>query len=392
MTNTKRFTGCPVFDGNTYHAHADLIVRGSRVIDITATPTALPDAETITLNGGLLVPGFVDLQVNGGGGVLFNDQPTVAGIARMCAAHLPFGTTAMLATLITDTPEITRAAIDAGIEAHRTGVPGFAGLHLEGPHLDVARKGAHDPALIRPMTASDLDLLVSAAQQLPHLMVTVASGSVTTGQISALANAGIVVSLGHTDATCDQALAALDAGATCVTHLFNAMSPLSHRQPGVVGAALASDNTFAGLIADGFHVDKTAMKIAIAAKQGHGRIFLVTDAMSTIGTDLKSFTLNGRTITRNHGKLTLDDGTLAGADLDMITAIRYLINDAGIDPHEVLRMASCYPARCLNASDTLGVLHSGAYANVIHLDDSLTIQQIWQNGEAVFNSSVKHTC
>ena len=271
MTDLQAITGCPIFDGAQMHYNAAL-VTGAHGVDGVMPASSLPaDCPVTQLDGGTVVPGFVDLQVNGGGGVLFNSDPSVEAIRTICDAHARFGTTALLPTLITDSAETTRKAIDAGIKAAQLNVPGFAGLHLEGPHLSIERKGAHDPAFIRPMTDRDLDALVEARISLPNLMVTVAPESVSNEQISVLAQAGVVVSLGHSDATLGDANLAVNAGARCVTHLFNAMSPLTHRQPGMVGAALSRGELYAGLIADGFHVDPVAISVALAAKIGSGK-------------------------------------------------------------------------------------------------------------------------
>ncbi len=383
MTQHKAFAGCDIFDGYDCHQHCALLTDNGRVTAIV-DESGIPGSYQITeLHNGLLTPGFVDLQVNGGGGVLLNDQPGLAAIEQICATHCRFGTTSLLPTLITDTPQVTAAAVDAGIAAFDKRVPGFVGLHLEGPHLCTARKGAHDETLIRKMTSVDLQLLLDANDALPNLLVTVAPESVTHQQITTLTQAGVIISLGHTDATLASANGAIDAGARCITHLYNAMSPLGHREPGLVGCALTTDNVYAGLIADGFHVDKTAISIALAAKKQPGRIFLVTDAMATIGTELKSFRLNGRTIYRTEGRLLLEDGTLAGADLSMDAAIRNMIKLTGTDQFEALKMASRYPAECLKINNEYGHLKAGAKANLVHLDNALTIQQVWQNGTAV---------
>lgn len=383
MTQHQAFAGCDIFDGYDRHQHCALLTDNG-VVTAIVDESGIPGGYQINvLQDGLLTPGFVDLQVNGGGGVLLNDQPGLAAIETICATHCRFGTTSLLPTLITDTPQVTAAAIDAGIAALNKGLPGFVGLHLEGPHLSIAKKGAHDETLIRKMTNTDLHLLLDANNELPNLLVTIAPESVTDQQIATLTEAGVIISLGHTDATLAVANSAIDAGASCITHLYNAMSPLGHREPGVVGCALTADNVYAGLIADGFHVDKTAASIALAARKQPGSIFLVTDAMATIGTELKSFKLNGRTIYRKGGRLLLEDGTLAGADLTMDAAIRNVITLTGIDQFEALRMASVYPAECLGISNEYGHLKAGAKANLVHLDNTLTIQQVWQNGTAV---------
>ena len=348
MSTIYALIGAEIFDGETWHTDSGLVVDGDVIKSITPLSNLPGDIRRVELKGGKLVPGFIDVQVNGGGGVLLNDGPSINAIRTICDAHFAFGTTALLPTLITDTPEITAAAIAAGKAAAQEKVAGFLGLHLEGPHLSLTHKGTHDPKLIRPMDDADLLAIIEAVQELPVLLTTVAPETVSAEKIRAMVDAGVIVSLGHSGASYEVALAAKDAGATMVTHLFNAMSQLGHRSPGVVGAVLQSGELSAGLIADGFHVDKASMAIALRAKQGPAKIFLVTDAMSTIGTDISSFTLNGRRITRAGGRLTLDDGTLAGADLDMISAVRFVHRELGLSLDESLRMASLYPAQsCL---------------------------------------------
>lgn len=372
-----------IFDGETWHEDAALVVRGGTVEAIVPHDRIPAGAERIEA-GDMLVPGFVDLQVNGGGGVMLNDHPDVEGIETICRAHAPFGTAALLPTLITDTPEVTAATVAAGIEAARKKVPGFAGLHLEGPHLSIARKGAHDPKLIRPMTDADLAALVAAKKALPTLLTTVAPESVTQQQVAALTKAGIVVSLGHSDTTYATAQAYAEAGATKVTHLFNAMSQVGNREPGMVGAALDTASLYAGLIADGIHVHPANIANSVRAKRGPGKVVLVTDAMATIGTDMKTFTLNGRTIYRKDGRLTLEDGTLAGADLDMISAVRFMHREIGVELGEALRMASLYPAQAIGQSRRLGCLTNGAAANIVALSQTLDVSAVWIAGNRVF--------
>lgn len=380
MSDHQAIIGCDIFDGEKTHRNTALLYSGDVALGFVSKTDIPAECDITELDGGLLAPGFVDLQVNGGGGVLLNEQPDVEGIRTICATHAKFGTTGMLPTLITDRPEITTRTIQACIEAHRQSVPGFLGLHLEGPHLSVAKKGAHDPILIRPMSDDDLKQLLSAAQSLPYLMITIAPESVSNEQITQLAQAGVIVSLGHSNASFEQANSAIDAGARCVTHLYNAMSPLGHQEPGMVGAALMRGEVYTGLIADGHHVKPAAIKVALAAKNGPGEIFLVTDAMSTIGTDLKSFELNGRVICREQGRLVLEDGTLAGADLDMGSAVRFMHHKIGVSQAEALQMASLFPAQCIGSADNYGHLSAGAYANFIHFDGNLNINQVWQNG------------
>lgn len=383
MSGIKAFIGARIFDGIAWHDDKVLVTRAGHVAAIS--DSVPPEAEMIDVNGLLIAPGFIDLQVNGGGGVMFNNQPDVAGIARICSAHAQFGTTALMVTLITDRPDVTSTAAQAGIAAGKEQVPGFLGLHFEGPHLSVARKGTHDPALIRKMETADLAVLTGCKAELPFVMTTIAPENVTVEQVAALRDAGIVVSLGHTDTGLDVATAYADTGASMVTHLFNAMSPLGHREPGLVGAALSNGKLDCGLIADGFHVDPAAIGIALRAKNGPARIFLVTDAMSTIGTDDDGFELNGRRVYRNGGRLTLADGTLAGADIDMLSCIRFMHEKMETPLEEALRMASAYPAQAVGASDK-GKLLPGFDADLVMLTPDLQMHSTWIGGEKIYDA------
>jgi N-acetylglucosamine-6-phosphate deacetylase len=383
MSDRSALLARRIFDGEIWREDAALILDRDRVEAIVsrrALPFGLPTSD---LGEVFLAPGFVDLQVNGGGGVMFNDRRRADAIRTICAAHTPFGTTAVLVTLITDTPPVTSEAIAAGIEATRLSVPGFAGLHLEGPHLALSRKGAHDPKLIRPMEEADVERLIAARRGMAALLTTVATESITPDQIRRLMRAGVVVSLGHSDATYEDAATAVEAGASMATHLFNAMSQIGNRSPGLVGAAINLGGASAGLIADGVHVDQVNIGIALRAKRGPGRIFLVTDAMSTIGSDITEFTLNGRVVKRHNGRLTLADGTLAGADLDMISAVRFMRDRVGVPLEEALRMASLYPAMSMGLDGGYGRLTSAGRADFVALTEDLRVTSVWIAGKKV---------
>ncbi|MFA7416310.1 MAG: N-acetylglucosamine-6-phosphate deacetylase [Rhizobium sp.] len=381
--------GARLFDGVDWHEDATLVIEDGKIIALDTHATSPGKMEQIDAHGYLLVPGFVDLQVNGGGGVLFNNMPTLDGIARICSTHAAFGTTALLVTLITDTPETGFQAVAAGKAAREACIPGYLGLHLEGPHISQVRKGTHDPAQIRPMEAVDLEALCRSRDAVGTLLATVAPENVSPDQVAALARAGIVVSLGHTDASCKAAKTYAAAGATMVTHLFNAMSPLGHREPGLVGAALDTGTLHCGLIADGFHVDPLTMGVALRAKRGPGHLFLVTDAMSTIGSDQDGFELNGRRVYRRDGRLTLADGTLAGADIDMLSSVRYVYERVGLPLEEALRMASVYPAEAIGAANK-GCLKPGCDADFLLLSPNLDLHSTWISGNCVFNASAEN--
>lgn len=344
MTAAVTYRNGRVFNGKRLLDGYALRFEDGRFACLEPEDSAANSGDTIDVAGDILFPGFVDLQVNGGDGILFNAEPSPATLKRISEAHRGLGVTALLPTLITDTAAITRAAIAAARGAIRDGVSGIAGLHLEGPHLSVARKGAHDPELIRPMEEEDLDLLLQAAETLPLLKVTVAPENVTEDQVATLSRAGVLVSLGHSDADYETCRRYFAAGARCVTHLFNAMSQLGNREPGLVGAALACGTASAGLIADSVHVHPETIRAAWTAKNGPGRIFLVSDAMAVAGSDVTEFELGSRLVERRDGVLTLADGTLAGADLDLATAVRVMVEDVGIDLVHALQASTSVPA------------------------------------------------
>jgi N-acetylglucosamine-6-phosphate deacetylase len=326
---------------------------------------------------GLLAPGFIDVQVNGGGGVLYNDARTVEGIRTIAAAHRAYGTTGLLPTFITDTRETMAEAVDAMRQALAARVPGVLGIHLEGPFISPERKGVHNPAFIRPLEEEDLALLTSLAEG--RTLVTLAPERTGMAAIARLAAAGVLVCAGHTAGDYATIVEAARHGLRGFTHLYHAMPPMAGRDPGPVGAALDSPDTWCGLIVDGHHVSDAALRIAIAAK-GTEHMMLVTDAMAVTGTDLAGFALHGRTIFRRDGRLTTADGTLAGSDLDMASAVRNSIERLGLGLPAVLRMASLIPARFLKLDHELGRIAPGYRADLVLLDDSLHVRQTWIDG------------
>ncbi len=329
---------------------------------------------------GLVVPGYIDLQVNGGGGALFNDSPSVEVLKTIMAAHAKFGTTAMMPTLITDKIEVMAQAADAMSEAVANKIPGIIGIHFEGPHLSLAKKGTHCAELIRPI--SDDEWKILSRKDIGQVMVTLAPETVMPEDITRMVELGIKVCLGHTNASYASAQEAVDAGATGFTHLFNAMSPLQGREPGVVGCALLNDNTQCGLIVDGHHVDYASCQLAIKTKPVGG-VFLVTDAMPPVGTDQTEFPLYDRTVYVENGKLTSSTGELAGSSLDMATAVRNTHLGLKIPLGESLRMASLYPARYLYRDQKLerGELKIGMQADMVILSDDLSVLETWIGGE-----------
>ncbi len=370
-------TNARVFDGTDFQSEKAVIVRGGRVNAIVENRHIPENISVIDAGNQILAPGLVDVQVNGGGGVLLNDEPDVDGIRAIMAAHRKYGTTAMLPTLITDHRDKMEAAITAITDAINQEVPGIVGIHLEGPYLNAERKGVHDANIIRPMEDDAIDLLT----RLPNgcILVTMAPEKAAKGTIKKLADRGVLVCAGHTAGTYNHVQAAIAEGMRGFTHLFNAMSPMTHREPGVAGAAMADDSTWCGLIADGYHVHPAVLKVAIHAK-AKGKIMLVTDAMPTVGADEKRFVLGGEEIIATDGRCALADGTLAGSDLDMIAAVKNCVEMVGIDLGEALRMASLYPAAFLKLDDVMGRIAPGYQADMILFDDDYNVARSWIKG------------
>lgn len=379
---TFALTGARVFDGERFHDGAAVVVVGARVTAIVPGRDLPAGIERRRLDGGTLAPGFVDVQVNGGGGALLNRDPSADVVRTIAASHRRFGTVAMLPTVITDAAAVIAAAIAAVHEARAGGVASVAGIHVEGPFLDVARKGAHDPRYIRNITDADVAKLAEAAT-IGTVMLTLAPNRVAPAVIRTLVERGIRVSLGHSDAHYDEVRAALDAGATAFTHLYNAMSQLGGREPGMVGAALTDKTSFIGIIADGHHIHDAALRLALAATS-HDRFMLVSDAMPPAAGGPDAFTLQGRRVLRvsglpDGGRLQLDDGTLAGSNLTMDAALRYCVERLGVPLATALRMASRNPARFLGRDD-LGHIAPGALASLVHLDAALRVTGTWVEG------------
>ena len=372
LTNARILTPDGIVSG------CDLVMDSGRIRGLSEGAGA--DLPTIDLDGALLAPGFIDTQVNGGGGVLFNDDPCVATLATMARAHRRYGTTAMLPTLISDDLDKVARAIRAVDEAIACGVPGIAGIHLEGPFLAPARRGAHRADKLRRLEDADLSLLTSA--QHGRTMVTLAPECATPEQIAHLAGAGVVVSLGHSNASFAQTSAALAAGATAFTHLFNAMSPLTVREPGMVGAALTSDRAIAGIIADGEHVHPGSLRVALRAL-GHQRLMLVTDAMSLADTSLANFTLQGRLIERQGNALRDAEGTLAGSALTMIEAVTGMMRLTDVSLGCAVAMATKVPARLLGLEAEIGAIMPGMRADLVAINDGLELVATWISGQTV---------
>ena len=352
-------------------------LSGDRIVAVGPAAEVAVNARPRDLAGGLLLPGFIDIQVNGGGGALFNDAPTAQTIAAIGQAHRRFGTTGFLPTLISDELPAVEAAIAGTRTAIAGGVPGVLGVHIEGPFLNPKRKGIHELSKLRRIDEAAFELLTSL--ETGRTLVTLAPETTDPEMIGRLVSAGVVVSAGHTNASYATVRAALDRGLSGFTHLFNAMAPLSSREPGVVGAALEDAVSWCSLIVDGRHVDPVVLRVALRCKS-HDRFILITDAMPSVGSDSVSFVLQGKTIVVKDGVCVDEHGTLAGSDLDMARAVRNAVALLGLSLAEASRMASRNPAEFLGLGDVVGRIAPGYRGDLVLLDQDLHVLDTWIGG------------
>jgi N-acetylglucosamine-6-phosphate deacetylase len=374
LVNGRLLTGEGLVNGQT------LLLSGAR-IEALVDPqdSRCAGAVTVDLDGQLLLPGFIDVQVNGGGGVLFNDDPTPESIRAIGAAHRRFGTTGFLPTLISDDLDTIARAIAAVQSALDAGMPGVLGIHIEGPFLNGSRRGVHDSKHLRLLDSSLVSLL--SRLRAGRTVLTLAPEMTTPDIIAELAAAGILVSAGHSEASFTATTDAIAQGLRGFTHLFNAMARLEPRAPGIVGAALYDESTWCGIIVDGHHVDPIVLKLALRCKR-HDRFMLVTDGMPAVGSSAPSFVLQGRTIRVIDGICRDENGTLAGTALDMAAAVRNAVSLLGLDIAEAARMASEYPAEFLGCGHELGRIAPGYRANLVLMDHELKVQKTWIEGLA----------
>lgn len=356
-----------------------VLVEDGRILALLANADVPGDAQRHDLNGGYLVPGFIDLQVNGGGGALFNNDASVEAIATIGRAHRKFGTTGFLPTLISDDAEVMARAIDTTRRAIAQGVPGVLGIHLEGPYLAPARKGTHDAGKFRVPDADEVAMATSLDNGVTF--ITLAPERVPPATIRAMVERGAIVNAGHTAGSYEDTRAGIEAGVTGFTHLYNAMTPLQGREPGVVGAALEDAGSWCGVIVDGVHVHPASLRVAINAKP-RGKVFLVTDAMPMVGADDPSFDLYGETITAVDGVVRNAAGSLAGSALDMASAVRNTVGLLGLPLDEACRMAARYPAEFIGLGGELGRIEPGYRADLAWLDDALQVRATWIDGQA----------
>ncbi len=368
-----------VFDGQTLHSGLAVLLEDARIAALLPA-AAIPAGVTqrIDLDGHLLAPGLIDIQVNGGGGVMFNAAPTLETLRTIGAAHRRFGTTGFLPTLISTDFATMQAAIETVRQALAGVVPGVLGIHLEGPFLNPDKRGIHNADRFCPLDEAAFDLLTSLPEAIT--LVTLAPECTSATMIARLRERGVLVFGGHSAASYAQTRAALAAGLRGFTHLFNAMSQMQSREPGMVGAALEDRHSWCGLIADGQHIHPATFAVAVAAKR-RGYSLLVTDAMATVGSNSRAFHFDGQDISVSGGSCRLASGALAGSDLDMLSAVRNAARFTGLDVTEALRMGSVYPAHALGLENQLGYIRAGYRASLIELDDELNLYRSWIDGQ-----------
>ncbi|RCW26962.1 N-acetylglucosamine 6-phosphate deacetylase [Vibrio parahaemolyticus] len=371
LSNCKIYTGSDVLTDHAVIIENDLI---QSIVPVAELPQGI---EVKDLAGSNLSPGFIDLQLNGCGGVMLNDAITPETMQIMHEANLKSGCTSFLPTLITSSDEDMRTAISAAREYHNQYQNQSLGLHLEGPYLNVAKKGIHNVDFIRPSDESMIDLICANADIIAK--VTLAPEQNDPEHIARLKAAGIVVSIGHTNATYAEARKGFEAGITFATHLFNAMTPMVGREPGVVGAIYDTPDVYAGIIADGFHVDYTNIRIAHKIKGE--KLVLVTDATAPAGANIDHFIFVGKKVYYRDGKCVDENGTLGGSALTMIEAVQNSVEHAGIALDEALRMATLYPATAIGVEDRLGRVRKGMVANLTIFDRDFKVKATVVNGQ-----------
>ncbi|MBD0335499.1 MAG: N-acetylglucosamine-6-phosphate deacetylase [Cyanobacteria bacterium Co-bin13] len=370
-------THCLLYTGNRELKNHALIVEGSKIVDVVPEERLGQDFQRLDCQGYAVAPGFIDLQLNGCGGVMFNDAIAPATLDVMHHTNLKSGTTSFLPTLITTSDEAMQTALEVVRryrESHRDSV---LGLHLEGPYLNPKRKGIHEGRYVRPPESEMVSAIAQAGPDVVKL-VTLAPEQTPPEQIQQLAAAGILVSAGHTDATYEEAMAGFDAGIQMVTHLFNAMSPWQGRQPGVVGATFSRGNVYAGIIVDGHHVHFASVRLA--QKILRDRLILVTDATPPVGTQMDSFIIGGQEVFYRDGKCVSAEGTLGGSALTLIEAVANCVRHVGISLGEALRMATLNPARAIGCDDRLGLLAPNYRANLVLFDANFAVKGVMDQG------------
>ncbi|CAH8200224.1 N-acetylglucosamine-6-phosphate deacetylase [Vibrio aestuarianus] len=374
-------TNCKIYTGSNVLVDHAVIIKNELIEAVCPLADLPQDITTQDLKGANVSPGFIDLQLNGCGGVMLNDEVTADTMQTMHKANLKSGCTSFLPTLITSSDEDMRQAIAAAREYQTKYKNQSLGLHLEGPYLNVMKKGIHSVDFIRPSDDNMINTMCENSDVIAK--VTLAPEHNNPQHIERLAKAGIVVSIGHTNATYTEARNSFESGITFATHLFNAMTPMVGREPGVVGAIYDTPDVYAGIIADGFHVDYANIRIAHKIKGE--KLVLVTDATAPAGANMDYFIFVGKKVYYRDGKCVDENGTLGGSALTMIEAVQNTVEHVGIALDEALRMATLYPAKAIGVDNKLGRIKKGMVANLAIFDRDFNVQATVVNGKYEHN-------
>jgi N-acetylglucosamine-6-phosphate deacetylase len=374
----KALVNCDIFTGSEFLTDNAILIDNGQIVGLPNLDDVPAGCVEVDLKGQTVAPGFIDIQVNGGGGILLNDSPTVDSILKIVDAHRNYGTTNLLPTFITGTYEGMSEALRSVNQCIENGYGEVLGIHFEGPFLNVSKAGVHDKDYIRKCSPQDLNLIKGA--KLGKTLLTISPEQVTTQEIHELTKSGILIAIGHSNASYAESKVAVEQGVTGVTHLYNAMSQLNSREPGVVGAAFDLDKLKSSIIVDGFHCDFAAVRIAWNSIK-KGNLFLVTDAMPPVGAIDCSFTLGPYEISVQNGKCITGDGVLAGSALDMASAVRNCVQKVGIPKSEALKMASLYPAQFLGLDKEYGSIQVGRKANLVVINNQIVVSGTYVLGD-----------
>ena len=375
--------GSQIFCGERFYDDHALLVEGKSIVDIVDKNNTPDNFNKIELDQGILAPGFIDLQVNGGGGVLFNNSPNKESLNTIIKAHQFFGTTSVMPTVISDSLEVLEQCIKTVTEEIKNN-SSLLGIHIEGPFFNTKYRGVHQKQYISTINSDYLNLFESL-RGFP-VMLTLAPECISSQQLKHLTSLGIKTLAGHTDASYDELDDAIKNGLDGFTHLFNAMGQISAREPGVVGSALHFENTFASIIVDLHHVHPSLIQLAYQLKP-KGKLFFISDSMATINHGKPSFELYDEVVNESDGRLVNSEGKLAGSSITQIDAVKNVYQKCNIPLNQALAMASRYPAEYLGIENHLGSLKPGYRADLVHFDSNFKVHNVWVSGKQINRKS-----
>ena len=375
----QAITGSKLFNGIDFIEHKVLLIDDQHIAGIVNEDAIPTEFQVKKLEGGILSPGFIDLQVNGGGGKLFNNSPDKESLNTIISAHQYFGTTSIMPTVISDSLNILQKCTDT-ISNEINNNHSLLGIHIEGPFFNVKYRGVHQKQYINTINASYLNLF-ETLDKFP-VMLTLAPECISIKQLKHLKSLGFKILAGHTDANYDQLEEAVKYGLDGFTHLFNAMGQISAREPGVVGSAFDFDETSASIIVDLHHVHPSLINLSFKQKP-KGKLFFVSDSMATINHGEPSFELYDEVVSESNGRIINSEGKLAGSSITQIDAIKNAYQKCSIPLESAISMATLYPAEYLGVSDYIGQLKKGYRADLAHFDSNFHVQNVWLAGKQI---------